>query len=314
MKKLIPIFCFSMLSLLSYGQQDLIFSQFMFKKMVVNPAYAGSGGAPILDLFHRQQWAGLEGAPMTQAISFSTPAFAERVGLGVTLINDNIGYFNSSYFNFAYAYRIDTESGGLGIGLQGSYRHFYTNWEKSETIHPGDPIIGDGSAIDPIFNVGFGIYFETKKYYIGASVPRFLKKGSGDNGQGQLSDFTGESPHFYFMTGLLVDLSKNVKLRPGIMVKYAKNAPLNTDFHLSLGFREKFWFGTTYRWGASKIPHFNGTVVFMAQYQISQRLKAGLAYDYALSEIKTNNGGTYALMLEYAIIRDGKGVRNPRFF
>lgn len=299
---------------LAHAQQDVMFSHFMFKKAVINPGYVGSGGHPVFSFIHRQQWAGLDGAPLTQAFSFSTPAFAERVGLGITLINDNIAYFNSSFLNLQYAYRIDTESGGLGIGLQGTLRYFYTDWDQAQTIHEGDPQVGNDQEAHPIFNVGFGAYYETKKFYVGVSVPRFLKKGLGEQNQGVLSDLTGEVPHYYLMAGLLLDLSANVKIRPGILVKYVANAPLNTDFHCALGFKDKYWLGATYRWGATRLPNFNGGVDLLAQYQINERLRAGVAYGIGLSSIQQSNAGTYEIMLDYAIIRDGKGVRNPRFF
>ncbi|MEK7254433.1 MAG: type IX secretion system membrane protein PorP/SprF [Bacteroidota bacterium] len=315
MKRILLHLILALLPTLAFSQQDVIFSQFMFKKAVINPGYVGTSGHPHFTFIHRQQWVGLEGSPITQAFSFETPLFAERVGVGISLINDNIGYFNSSLVNMQYAYRIDTEYGGLGLGLQGTLKRFYANWDASRTIHDGDPILGEDAEVTPIFNVGFGAYFEAKRWYLGVSVPYFLKKGLREQNQGLLSDISGgESPHYYLVGGLLFDLSRNVKLRPAWLVKFVKNAPLNSDLNLSLGLKDKLWFGVTYRWGTSFVPGGGGAIDFLVNYQISQRLRAGMAYDYALSELAQTNGGTYEIMLEYSIIRDGKGVRNPRFF
>jgi type IX secretion system PorP/SprF family membrane protein len=315
MKKIILLLlCILLISLAAFSQQDVIFSQFMYKKSVINPGYAGSNGHPAFTFIHRQQWTGLEGSPITQAFSFQTPLFAERVGVGVSLINDHIGYFNSSFLNLQYAYRMDTEYGGLGLGLQGTFKWFNAKWTAAKTIHEGDPILGDRAEAVPIFNVGFGAYFEAKNWYAGVSVPYFLEKGLSKENKGLLDDFTGDTPHYYFMGGLLFELSKNVKLRPAFLLKYVKNAPINSDLNLSLGFKEKYWAGLTYRWGSNFLPNAAGAIDFIFQYQISQRLKVGAAYDYALSNLQKTNGGTYEILVEYKIIRDGKGVRNPRFF
>ena len=49
----------------AYAQQDPLFSQYMFNKLVVNPAYAGSREVFTADLLNRYQWVGIEGAPKT---------------------------------------------------------------------------------------------------------------------------------------------------------------------------------------------------------------------------------------------------------
>lgn len=314
MKKAILFTAFIGAALLGQAQQDVLFSHFMYKKAVANPGYVGSSGHPVFSFIHRQQWAGLEGAPMTQALSFSTPAFGERVGLGLTLINDNIAYFNSSYLNLQYAYRMAIGEGSLGLGLQGSMRYFRTDWGEVETIHAGDNNVGTDRVVHPIFNVGFGAYYETNKFYVGASVPRFLKKGLGENNQGITSTRTGEVPHYYFMAGYLADLSPNVKIKPALMARYVAHSPLDVDLHCALGFKEKYWIGATYRWGVTKVPNFHGGLDLLAQYQVNDRLLVGMGYGVSLSSIQPSNVGTYEIMLQYSVVRDGKGVRNPRFF
>ena len=294
------------------GQQEAIFSQFMFQKTVINPGAVGSAGHPCFTLIHRKQWQGIEGSPSTQDFNFQTPLSAERVGLGINLMNDRIGYFNTTSLSLQYAYRIDTEHGGLGLGLQGTMKRFHADYAEARTIQEVDPNVGLAESFS-IFNVGFGAYFQAEKWYVGASIPNYLEKGLRKNNNGLVDDFSGETPHAYLMGGFVFDLNRKVKMRPAVLLKKAKHSPLNVDLNLSFGFQEKLWAGLTYRFSNSKVQGAGG-LDFILNYQITERLRAGAAYGIVFSDLQKKSAGTYEIMLGYCLRRDGKGVRNPRFF
>jgi type IX secretion system PorP/SprF family membrane protein len=294
-----------------FAQQEAIFSQFFYQKTYSNPGAAGSNGYPCLTAFHRQQWVGLEGAPSTQTLSFNSPAFADRVGVGLTLANDRIGFFNSTFANVAYAYRIAFGNGKLGIGMHASYLHRRVDWDKAETISGRpDPLVGDENFSSG-FNVGAGAHFENERFFAGISAPYFLDRGGAAAG-----DFSGTTPHIFFMTGVLLDLSSKVKMRPALAARVVKNAPPGVDVHLSFGLLDeaRLWLGSTLRMSRSGGPANGDALVAMAQYQIGQRLRAGFAYDASLNELRRENQGTFELMIEYSLVRSGVAVRNPRFF
>jgi hypothetical protein len=46
----------------------------------INPAYAGSRGALSIFALHRTQWVGLDGAPVTNAVSINTPLNNSKLG------------------------------------------------------------------------------------------------------------------------------------------------------------------------------------------------------------------------------------------
>ena len=72
------------------AQQDAQYTQYMYNTISVNPAYAGSRGVLSLTGLYRTQWVGLEGAPKTQTLNVHSP-IGERIGLGVSIVNDDIG-------------------------------------------------------------------------------------------------------------------------------------------------------------------------------------------------------------------------------
>jgi type IX secretion system PorP/SprF family membrane protein len=85
--KLFSLFAFT--AVVGFAQQDAQFTQYMYNTININPAYAGSRGALSIFALHRTQWVGLDGAPVTNAVSINTPLNNSK--LGVSIINDRIG-------------------------------------------------------------------------------------------------------------------------------------------------------------------------------------------------------------------------------
>ena len=90
MKKIIPALLL-LINLTAFAQQDALFSQYMFNKLMVNPAYAGSRETMTVDLLNRYQWIGIEGAPRTLSLSAHTLLKNEKVGLGGYIYRDALG-------------------------------------------------------------------------------------------------------------------------------------------------------------------------------------------------------------------------------
>jgi len=67
----------------AFGQQDPLFTQYMFNKLVVNPAYAGSHEQLAIDLVNRNQWAGIDGAPNTFSFGAHLATLNRKIGLGL---------------------------------------------------------------------------------------------------------------------------------------------------------------------------------------------------------------------------------------
>lgn len=277
--------------------------------MLSNPGAAGSNGLPCLTAFHRQQWAGLEGAPVTQALSFNSPVLAERVGLGLTLMNDHIGFFNSTYAQAAYSYRVSIAGGHLGIGMHASLLRHEAAMGQIRTI--SGTVTGEGAQLlEPSLqmNVGMGAHFENERFFVGFAVPQVLDR----------AQVNGQVRHYFANAGAVLELSPKLRMRTAAAVRAVKNAPASFDAHLGFGFTEdaRLWLGSTLRMSQTVDGLGGDAVVVVGQYQISERLRMGLAYDAALGAVQRQNYGTFELMLEYCFIKAAvpEKVLRPRYF
>jgi len=76
------------------AQYDALFTQYMFNEMFINPGYAGSKEAMSATALHRQQWVNFPGRPVTTSFSLHGPLMQNKMGLGLSVLNETIGVLN----------------------------------------------------------------------------------------------------------------------------------------------------------------------------------------------------------------------------
>lgn len=307
MQKILYItFILTSLSTLAFSQNDRLYTMFVFNKLQYNAAYAGSADALNVGAHYRHQWQGLDGAPRTITAFAHAPIAGGRSGVGLSLISDEIGIFQSTYAKLDYAYRIgfknDTKL-SVGINAQMDFTRF--DWSKADLIDNIDTAIPFGARSNSAFNVGAGLYYSGEKFYIGASVPNFLRNTITSDAYSGFADLN-DLRAYYLMGGVVFKISPKVHLRPSLLVSYVKNAPKEVDFNLSLLFLESFWIGASYR--------LNESADAFVQFPLNQQLKVAVGVDYALTELNSFTKGSFEVMVEYLFKYDNEKVNNIRFF
>ena len=310
MKKYIIIILITVTGLQSVSaQQDAQYTQYMYNTIAVNPAYAGSRGVFSIGALHRSQWVGLDGAPVTQTLNFHTPV-SNRVGLGLSIVNDEIGNGTNqdTYFDAAFSYTIPTsEEGKLSFGLKAGGHFLNIDFTKLRNYGAETNLPNIDNKFSP--NFGAGVYYHTDKFYTGLSVPNFLQTEHFDNsGTNSTSFLAEERLNIYLITGYVFDINPNLKFKPAGLVKAVKGAPLQVDVSANFLINDKFSLGAAYRWDAA--------VSLLAGFQISDQLMLGLAYDRETTDLgaKRFNDGSFEVFLRYEFLTRYKKVLTPRFF
>lgn len=285
-----------------FGQQDPQYTQYMYNTLSVNSAYAGSMGHLAITGIYRTQWVGLEGAPNTQSLTIDSP-IGKNVGLGISVVNDEIGPSEEQYIDANFSYTINaSETHNLSFGLKGGGRILNIDWSKG-TFRDNDVQYQENIRNRFLPVIGAGIYLHGERNYLGFSVPNFLVDKRYDGVQEGLAD---ERMHFYFIGGMVFDLSYDVKLKPAFLLKAVSGAPLTADISANFLFYERFTLGVSYRTGDS--------VSALAAFQISPQLVIGYAYDYTTTELQNFTTGSHEIMLRFELRSRDKGLKSPRFF
>jgi type IX secretion system PorP/SprF family membrane protein len=291
------------------AQQDAMYTQYMFNTLAINPAYAGSRNVLSATGLIRSQWVGIEGAPETQTVSLDAAMPNKRVGLGIQVFNDKVGITSNSGLNLNYAYRIPMESGTLAFGILGSIANYRADFMRVK--------LNSGNAMDDAFgnninkllpNVGTGIYYNTDRLYLGASIPRLLNNRltNGNDVAGNSTLAASQYRHLFIMAGYVMPLGYDLKVKPSILFKSVKGAPMQLDLNCNLWIKDVIGVGAQYRTGDA--------VAGILEIQASDQIRIGYSYDYTTSSLADYNSGSHEIMLRYEFGFSKSRIVAPRYF
>ncbi len=297
-----------------FAQQEPQFSHYFFNQQYYNPAYVGSRDAGSFTALHRSQWLGFEGAPVTQVVSFQTPIFKSKAGVGASASRHQAGFGYSYLVSAAYSYNIRlTQYWSLRLGLQGTLEFVGYNFNDPDvvTVTNNDPALNEESyASRYIANAGAGMYLTYKDlFYLGASSPQVYPNQIGFDDQTRKT--AQAYPHRYLNMGAALPVSDQWELMPNVMFKYVEGAPLDAELSFSMRYLERLLAGINYRVGGNKSGE---SIDLLFYFQFNQKIGAGLAYDITLSDIRSYESGSLEFVLRYDLRDERADLENPRFF
>jgi type IX secretion system PorP/SprF family membrane protein len=279
-----------------------VYSQYMFNGLALNPAYAGSRDVLNITIGYRNQWVGFKGAPVTQTLSAHSPLRNEKVALGIFLQNEQIDVRNNTSVFLNYAYRMNLGGGLLSLGLKGGGSIRSANWSRLSVNDPGDDVFNDPGTSEMLPNIGFGMYYYTDRYYIGASVPFFLADSTKN---GKAVSYHDMRNYSYLLSGGLIVGNRSVRIKPDFLFKYHNVNPIQLDLNLSLIFSDLLWIGASYR--------IDNALVGLVKLQLNEQFRIGYTYDYSLGQLNQYNNGSHEIVLIYDF-RYRMNAVNPRYF
>lgn len=329
------------------AQQEAQFTQYMFNSLVYNPAYAGSKEYLSVVAIYRDQWFGLgstngkyDGRPVTQTFSVHSPV-NKRVGLGLNVVNERIGARQTSLVNVAYTYRLSFGEGTLSLGLQAGAMHWRADWDELE-FKDARELDGAFDGPDPtllIPDFGGGIYYYTRHFYAGASIPHlghFDLRGIDSLELTSIRKWARTYRHFYVTAGGAIPLKNgNIVFKPSVLVKSVGffneffkegnlvreiGAPATFDVDASFLFQNKFWAGAAFRSAFAAFSTRNRQQSSYDSFDIwtawlfDNGLRIGFAYDYPLGKLRPFATGSFEVMLGYDFFKSVNKVNSPRYF
>ena len=298
------------------GQQQQMYTQFMYNKMGLNPAFAGNETYLSATLMYRDQWNGFPGAPKAQVLSINLPRLGKRIGLGVNFERQSIGITEKITYEAMYAYKFFLGDGTLSMGMNVSGRKYIQDYTDSRLFAIQDitldPSIPQTVQSRNLFNAGFGVYFNTNKFYMGASLPRMIRSDIDFDANNL---FSTEVRHLFLMTGGTFIVNNDVRLTPQVMFRAAENTPWGLDLNFSSTWKDKYSAGITYRTGGAR-GDLGESIDLIVGMQLSDRMMLGFAYDITLSIIRVIDNGSMEMILGYNFIpkKIKTIVVNPRYF
>jgi len=291
-----------------HGQQDPVYSQYMFDKILINPAYAGSSNWVVTTLKHRRQFEGMEGAPITNLLTFHAPIQTKNMGLGLKLVQDNIAVSQILTLKGLYSYHIGFGSGKLSFGLEAGVINNVTNYDRLIRVDQDDQAIPGAGEAAFMPDASFGLYFQNQKYYLGATV-NHLFSSTKSVSQYQRNELVKTEMDYYGLAGYIFNVTDALEIEPGIMIKYLPGIPVQADGYINLTFWERITIGTSYRRGDA--------ISFLCRIVAADNFRIGYSYDYTLSGLADFSHGSHEIMITYGLellAPPAKKVVHPRYY
>ena len=288
------------------AQQNPLFTQYMFNGLVINPAYSGSHESMTTTFAVRSQWTGLKGAPQTQVASVHSPLKLSRSAAGAVLVHDEVSVVNQYMAYGTYAYRIPvSKTGKLSVGGQAGVTYYQANLSELNILtsngQPDPTFYQNESRLMP--NLGIGIYYYSKKSYVGLSLPTLINNRW--NNQDAYTQ-ARQKRHYFLSAGHVFPLSPGLKFKPNVLLKWEEGGPFQYDINANMLIRETLWIGVSYR--------MEDSVDGLIELNLNNQLSLGYSYGYPISSIAAVQSGTHEVVLNYRINRNKHVVFSPRYF
>jgi type IX secretion system PorP/SprF family membrane protein len=293
----------------SFAQQDMLFTHYMYNKMALNPACAGSRELFGMELITRFQWVGISGAPRTISFTANTPLKNPHIGIGFLALRDELGPMVDYGVMGTFAYRILFPTSRLSFGIQAGIKYVDIDWVALKPKTAGDIELVNQAQNKVVPDVDFGIYYYGQMFYAGFSSRHLLQNQvmvSRATPDGTTS-FTRLMRHFYGMAGMVFRLSDNLVFTPSVLAKYVQNVPFQADFTASFTMYDILTLGASYR--------TESAIGLMAEVNITKNISAGYSYDIWFNDLMKNNSGSHEIRIGVNLdLFDKNRMMPPRYF
>ena len=301
--KNIPILLLLMsLSAAALGQQDAQVSLYLRNPIQYNPAHAGLDGALRVTAINRMQWTGWEGAPRTQFFSAHMPAFRNRIGFGLTAMNDASGARTQRELMAQAAYHLPAlshgihVSAGLSLGIETAGFDF-----QDLTVYDLD----DPAALQPFnqaqFASGFGLLIHAERWYASLSFPQLLEQDLGATAP------IGKSlRHWYTSAGYAYPLSGFVEVRGALLLKSVAGAPAVMDLNAECWFYDVLSVGAMARIGEG--------MGIQASYRFKDGFRFHYAVDFPTNGLMLRSFGSHEIGVAWDYGKRPVAYKSPRHF
>jgi len=302
MKRIVLLIIFGCLFIPFTGntQNDISISHYVYNELSFNPsAMSNNLNAALIG---RKQWVGFEGSPSTIFINGSAYVPQLYGGIGLSFIEDKIGYENTMNFKAMYSYPVELQTGmSLSLGLGVGFVNKTLDGSKLFVEDESDPyyFIHKTSSLKPDFN--FGAELNTSDFAVGLASTHLDRGIKG-------STIKKNPRHYYLYGKYKFDINDEVIMVPYLLVK---STWYRTQFDINalVYYRKMIWGGLSYRTSSS--------VVFFLGYQINKEWRVGYSYDYTVGKMRRNAGGSHELMVACSFLgfnKDRVTPKTPRLF
>ncbi len=294
-----------MMALPTMAQFSPQYNSYMLNGLAINPAYAGTRECLSAIGIHSSQWTGFKGAPTTDFLSVHSPLNNQH-SVGINIFSDIIGVQNQIGIFPSYAYNLKlTKTQRLSFGIDAGVNFFSVRNSDVQT-NTVDAAFQENVQMKSVPNIGAGLYYYTKSYYVGFSAPKLFSNQLSSSVVGSdIFQFDINRTVFMLTSGGIIKINKDISWKPSFLIKAMISNAYQIDLNTSFYYIERLWAGVSYR--------HKDAIVGLVGFRFNSKFDIGYSYGYPLSDIVRISSGSHEIMVRFEL-RKKVDTFNPRYF
>lgn len=276
------------------GQQTSLNTLYNQNPYFINPAAAGVSGCFSAYVDHRNQWVGINGSPVRNALTVDARVFKKH-GIGLDASFYSAGLLSNFNTKITYAYHLSiseksTFSAGLSVGI------VQQNFAFSDVIASdySDGVLASGNQSDLGFSSDAGLYFNSPRVRVGVSVPQVFAKGLIVEVNSGSSDFRLVQ-HMQVHGEFDVVKTENWNLSTSILYKNAAFIGHQFDFGARVLWNDVVGIGAIYRTSYGTIG--------LVDLRLGNKIKLAYSYGFGGGNATIQSKGSHEILLGIRICR-----------
>jgi type IX secretion system PorP/SprF family membrane protein len=294
MKKLKLFICFVMFFHLANAQQVGMLSHYFYKPMLYNPAFTGHSKEFNAMLISHSQWTAFKGGPELKLFTIDGILANKKAGLGFSLLSDRKGINSRLGGNMFYSYNLEiNDETFLAFGLSFGVLDQTIDYSKAIVENSADPTLFTDNQRKTSVDGSAGLAFTWKNLEFGAAIPQILGNKIEFVDNFNVRSYYSQVRHFMSSLKYRIFISEKdkISLAPQMLARYVPNTPLQYDGNLSFEWKDKCWFGVTYKSDYAMATNVG--------FCIHKQFCIGYSYDFMFGKIGTYGGLSHEIMMNF---------------
>lgn len=301
MKRYLILLIFIMSYFLADAQSTIRLSNNWRDMHYINPASIYDKYDAVFNIAVRDQWLGIHGAPTTLFASGSTYFEKYRTQLGMSLIQDKIGYTNSTNVNFSYGYAAKFQQNWqLQLGVAANYQSLTYDFSRISAFNMADEILFLGLQPRSEFNADMGAEVTNENFKFGVASQNLFSLFQPVNALQVNANFLYAK--YYQNTNYTVNLGAGI-----CGIQYANIYQL--EFNVTSYFKFKDNNGLTDKSDLFDVGLFYRTqseLGLVTGINLTEAIHVSYCYGYQFGSIGLGSYGTNEIMITYNLNRKPK--------
>lgn len=292
MKRILFILIIIGVAYLAKAQQTISPDHYLIQQYMINPAAAGMNGSNIF-IDYRKQWAGFTGAPETQILCLDGPVNRENIGLGLTIVNDQVNILGTTNALTTFAYRIKYgEDHYLRIGVSGGINNNKILFDKIIAKDPSEVLLLNNDQNSTSFDAAGGLLYQYKDLLVGLAVTNLFEEKYYYENNFMSKNLNFQSiRHYMFNAQYLFEIEKDKwGVMPSVQILTAQGLRSFVGGGITGFYKNDLWLTVAYKNKVSFSASIGGIV--------SKNVILAYSYSYSTNLVGYNQG-THDIILGY---------------